>query len=72
MTCGATGLLLLVIDSKAYVFNLGDNKGLLYRKDKLFQLSIDHIPVFVLSWYRVELIRRIGYNSKEDISNMTD
>lgn len=33
LTCGATGLLVLIIDSKAYCFNLGDNKGIIYRKD---------------------------------------
>lgn len=44
-TCGATLLVLLIIDSKAYVFNLGDNRGLLYRDEQIFKMSIDHIPV---------------------------
>ena len=32
LTCGATIVLMMVIDSKAYVFNLGDSKGYLYRE----------------------------------------
>lgn len=31
MSCGATLVVMLIIDSKAYVFNLGDSKGYLYR-----------------------------------------
>lgn len=48
MTCGATIVVLLIIDSKAYSFNLGDSKGYIYRGDKLYQLAIDHIPVMTL------------------------
>ena len=31
MQCGATIVCLLIIDSRVYVFNLGDCKGYLYR-----------------------------------------
>lgn len=37
---------MLVVDSKAYIINLGDNRGYLYRDDQMYKLSIDHIPVF--------------------------
>lgn len=41
---------MLVIDSKIYVFNLGDNNGLIYRDDQVYQLSIDHIPVSLMNY----------------------
>ena len=44
-TCGATGLVLLVIESKAFVFSLGDCKGYTFRNEVLFQLNLDHLPV---------------------------
>ena len=44
-TCGATGIVLLVIESKAYVFSLGDCKGYTFRNEVLFQLNLDHLPV---------------------------
>lgn len=73
MSCGATALILLIIDSKAYVFNLGDNKGIIRRSDHLYQLSIDHIPVcFILKFHRVELMKRIGYSSKVVTSSTID
>lgn len=48
-TCGTTLLLMVIIDSKIYVFNLGDNKGLIYRDEQVYQLSIDHIPVSLIN-----------------------
>lgn len=47
LTCGATGLVLLIIESKVYAFSLGDCKGYTFRNDVLFQLNLDHIPVIV-------------------------
>ena len=44
-TCGATGLVLLIIESKAFVFSLGDCKGYTLRSDVLYQLNLDHLPV---------------------------
>ena len=46
--CGATVICMLVIDSRAYVFNLGDCKGYIYRDEKIFQLNIDHLPVRIV------------------------
>ena len=43
--CGCTALVLLIIESKAYVFSVGDCKGYLYRNDVLFQLNLEHLPV---------------------------
>jgi serine/threonine protein phosphatase PrpC len=55
-TCGATGLVCLIIESKVYVFSIGDCKGYTYRNDVLFQLNLDHIPV-LFTIYRVEETR---------------
>lgn len=44
-SCGATILVLLIIDSKVYAFNLGDNRGYLSRDETMYKLSIDQIPV---------------------------
>ena len=54
-TCGATGIVMLIIESKAYVFSLGDCKGYTFRNDVLFQLNLDHLPVFHMK-HRVEEI----------------
>lgn len=43
-TCGATGIVMLIIESKAYVFSLGDCKGYTFRNEVLFQLNLDHLP----------------------------
>ena len=45
MTCGATGLVVLIIEKRAYCFHVGDCKGYLFRKETLFQMNIDHVPV---------------------------
>lgn len=44
LTCGATGLVLLIIEKRVYSFYIGDCKGYLFRKEVLYQLNIDHIP----------------------------
>lgn len=36
---------MLIIESKVYVFSLGDCKGYTFRNDVLFQLNLDHLPV---------------------------
>jgi serine/threonine protein phosphatase PrpC len=46
-TCGATGIVMLIIESKVYTFSLGDCKGYTFRNDVLFQLNLDHLPVFL-------------------------
>lgn len=69
-TCGSTILCLLIIDSKIYSFNLGDNRGLLYRDEQMFKLNIDHIPVNVIL-YRVELMRKFEFNRREALSSTT-
>ena len=48
MTCGATIVVMMIIDSKVYVFNIGDNKGYLYRDEKIYQMTIDQIPVDII------------------------
>jgi serine/threonine protein phosphatase PrpC len=40
MTCGATALILLIIESKVYAFAIGDCKGYLFRNDVLYQLNL--------------------------------
>jgi serine/threonine protein phosphatase PrpC len=45
MVCGATGLIMFVIESKIYVFSLGDCRGFLFRNEVLFQLNLPHLPV---------------------------
>ena len=34
-----------MIESKAYVFSIGDCKGFLFRNDTIYQMSLDHLPV---------------------------
>jgi serine/threonine protein phosphatase PrpC len=46
-TCGCTGLAVLLIESKAYVFSLGDCKGFIFRNETIYQMSLDHLPVFI-------------------------
>lgn len=46
MTCGATGICMLIIESRAYVFHVGDCKGFLFRNEVLYKLNLDHVPVF--------------------------
>lgn len=53
LTCGATALVMLIIERKVYVFSLGDCKGYTFRNDVLFQLNLDHLPVFLLSYRAV-------------------
>lgn len=36
---------MLLIESKAYVFSVGDCKGLLFRNDVIYQMCLDHLPV---------------------------
>ena len=47
MTCGATALCMMIIESRAYVFHVGDCKGYLFRNETLYRLNIDHLPVFL-------------------------
>jgi serine/threonine protein phosphatase PrpC len=46
MTCGATALCVLIIESRLYSFHVGDCKGYLFRNDTLYKMNIDHLPVF--------------------------
>lgn len=43
-TCGATGLITLIIEKRVYCFHIGDCKGYLFRNNTLFQMNIDHLP----------------------------
>ncbi len=45
MTCGATALVVLIVQSKVYAFSVGDCKGYLFRNEILYQLNLDHLPV---------------------------
>jgi serine/threonine protein phosphatase PrpC len=45
MTCGATAIVMVIVESRAYVFSVGDCKGYLFRNDVLYQLNLDHLPV---------------------------
>jgi len=71
MTCGSTALVMVIIESKAYVFSVGDCKGYLFRNDVLYQLNLDHLPVKMIE-------RRAGETSDcvlkmlEVSSNTTD
>lgn len=47
MTCGATAICMLIIESRAYVFHVGDCKGFLFRNEVLYKLNIDHVPVIL-------------------------
>ena len=63
--------MMLVIESKAYVFSVGDCKGFLFRNEVLFQLNLDHLPV-VLSLARLEEMKEIALKALGDLSSTTD
>ena len=44
-TCGATGLVVMIIEKRVYSFHVGDCKGYLFRNEMLYQMNIDHLPV---------------------------
>ena len=71
MTCGATALCMLVIESRAYVFHVGDCKGYLFRNEVLYRLNIDHLPVIYIFKRRVGVIKEVEYKMLEGSSNMT-
>lgn len=59
MTCGATALCMLVIESRAYVFHVGDCKGYLFRNEILYRLNIDHLPVSFYFKKRVVVMKEV-------------
>jgi serine/threonine protein phosphatase PrpC len=71
MTCGATGICMLIIESRAYVFHIGDCKGFLFRNEVLYKLNLDHVPVFYLL-FRVVETKGIEFKMQEDLFNMID
>ncbi len=71
MVCGATGLIMLVIESKVYVFSLGDCRGYLFRNEVLFQLNLPHLPVQLIV-FRVEETKGLEYRMQEDSYNTID
>ena len=70
-TCGATGIVMLIIESKAYVFSLGDCKGYTFRNDVLFQLNLDHLPV-TSDICRVVETSVFEYKMQEGLSSTID
>lgn len=55
--CGCTALIVMLIESKAFVFSLGDCKGFLFRNDIIYQMSLDHLPVIYINYHRVEVMK---------------
>ena len=43
-TCGATVLIVIIIQSRVFVYNLGACKGLLLRNGTMFQINTEHKP----------------------------
>ena len=44
-TCGATGMVVMIIEKRVYSFHIGDCKSYLFRSNVLYQMNIDHLPV---------------------------
>lgn len=44
-TCGATGIVVIIVEKRVYSFHVGDCKGYLFRNQILYQMNIDHLPV---------------------------
>jgi leucine-rich repeat protein SHOC2 len=42
--CGTTAVIVLIIDKKLYVANVGDSRAVLFRKDKAIRMTFDHKP----------------------------
>ena len=60
----------MIIDSKAYVFNLGDSKAFVYREEKIYQMAIDHIPVIFYPC-RAEPTRRKEFSRQVGLCSTT-
>ena len=71
MTCGCTGLVSLIIESKVYTFHVGDCKSYLSRNDVLYKMNIDHLPV-ICQLFRVEEIKEIEYRLQVDLYSTID
>ena len=47
-TCGATGMVVMIIEKRVYSFHIGDCKSYLFRNNILYQMNIDHLPVIYI------------------------
>jgi serine/threonine protein phosphatase PrpC len=61
----------LIIESKVYSFSLGDCKGYTFRGDVVYQLNLDHLPVYIYL-VRAEETREFELKMLVGLFNMID